>query len=75
MKGYMKIARGSNMCQVASENYYLTVTISNTTTNTTTKNTAVSKTTTVEINGQIVNNINNSLLFGLLLISVLLKSF
>ena len=36
MNGYMNIARGSNMCQVATYNYYPTVTVTNSTTPTTT---------------------------------------
>jgi len=36
MNGYMHIARDKNMCQVASENYYLSAYVTTTTTTTTT---------------------------------------
>jgi hypothetical protein len=89
MNGYMHIARDKNMCQVASENYYLSAYVTTTTTTTTTPASTAStaskastastastaskaSTTTFTQNGQIANNnLNKSLLFILILSSLL----
>jgi len=88
MNGYMHIARDKNMCQVASENYYLSAYVTTTTTTTTTtastttttpastastaSKASKASTTTFAQNGQIANNnLNKSLLFILILSSLL----